>query len=125
MVIIRKTQLSAIRESNFRRSLRDFVRKVWPSECQRLGNKDVESRIQACLDKAKIYEITDQGDIRRFINLMFILDDKDFDTSQDTQWASKILSWKDATSELKLSALERRAEIDQIEKMKANVSREA
>lgn len=125
MRIIRRRQLAAIRESNFRRSLRDFVLKVWPSDCNRMGNEEVESRIQACLDKAKIYEITDQGDIRRFINLMFILDDIDFDISPERPWATKILAWKDATPELKLSALERRAEIDQIQQMKANVKLKA
>jgi hypothetical protein len=112
MLIIRKKQFEAIKISAYMTYLLRTVRKTWPEQCLELGDEDLVRRIEKCLERAESHGITKTNNKTRFINLAFLLERDDFDTAAETQWAATILGWESGSENLKMSALEKRAEIE-------------
>ncbi len=119
MLIIRKKQFEAIKVSAYMTYLLRTVRKTWPDQCRELGDDDLVKRIEKCLERADSHGITKTNNKTRFINLAFLLARDDFDTAAETQWAATILGWESGSENLKMSALEKRAEIEMERKIEA------
>ncbi len=112
MLIVRKEQFEAIKVSAYMSYLLKTIRKAWPQQCRELGDDGVVNRIQKCLERADSHGITKTNNKTRFVKLAFLLDRDDFDTAAETQWAATILGWESGSENLKMSALEKRAEIE-------------
>jgi len=109
MLVIRKAQLQALQEDLKKRQVAELMRKTWPEECEQLGPAGLQPWIDLGFQKASSYDMHDPAEAVRFIHLMFALGE-DFDTAPETAWAGTILHWAGASNELKLAALEKRAE---------------
>jgi hypothetical protein len=112
-IVIRKHQqklLEAdVRRRRFVDPLAAMMEKLWPEQCERLGREGVRLRIEAGLEKAAGHGIREQTNMTRYVHLVFLLDDEDFDTAPGTEWAGTILAWK-CGENMKLAALEKRAQ---------------
>ena len=112
MLIIRKEQFETLNRSVFEDDLFNSVIKAWPEECQRLGDDGVIDWLRQSLERAELYGITKNNNKRRFVNLSFLLGRIDFDIAPETEWAATILGWESGGENLKMSALEKRAEVE-------------
>lgn len=87
--------------------------KAFPEQADALGpdgtSRWVETGVQRCAELG----IVKRENVTRFVHLMFLLGRENFDSAPETSWAGAILGWSNAEEDLKLAALEKRAEIEQ------------
>lgn len=92
MLIIRDSQMAALAEADIRRFARETTRAVearWPAAYARLGEAGVEASIRAAITRCARYGIDEPEDVAAFVEVMYALDDHDFDRGRP--WAVKIL----------------------------------
>ncbi len=112
MFVLRKEQLECFGEGAKQRfidQLRTMMATIYPQESAKIGLEGVRSRVENGMEQAMHHAITEQNNIRRYIHLMFLFETDELDTSPETEWAARILAWKDADEYMKLAALEKRA----------------
>jgi len=116
MLKIRKKQLSELdrvfEEKNVPEQMATLLERSFPEACMALGKAGVMKRVEQGRAAGEQYGILKFANVVRYLNLMFILGDENFDNAPETEWAGKILKWPGADEELKLAALERRCEIE-------------
>ena len=91
MLIIRDSQIQAMKEAIFVRWLKEHVTSFFPERCAHLGDKGVGEDIQYGIARAKSYGFSDEADICRYVDVMFAFH-RDFDKDDSLPWASDILS---------------------------------
>ncbi len=108
MFTIRKEQFTTYRKTAYMSYLLKTFKNRWPEQCRKLGEKGLVPHIESCLARAKAHGISKTNNKTRFVNLTFLLDCADFDT--EIPWAETILGWESGSEDLKMNALEKRAE---------------
>lgn len=99
------------------RELTDSMAGTYPEVLQRLGRNGVRKRIESGIKRAVALGIERQANVLRYVHLLFVLDRDDIDSAPETAWAGTILGWTGADENLKLSALEKRAQQEQLAAM--------
>ena len=89
-----------------RRMLHD-LRARFPAETQAVSDEQLVDRIRTGTEKAKCYGLTLQDHVRAYLELD-ITYGRDFDISDATGWAGRILRNHRLTADAKLRALEDR-----------------
>ncbi len=116
MLQIRGEQMKAFQGDSEIRKIDEMCKmlpEMYPGLCLALGGEGVRRWAVKGLEKAHSYGIGKFGNCMRYIHLMFILVNEDFDTDPKTSWAGAILGWKNADEGLKIAALEKRARMEQ------------
>jgi len=85
------------------------LNKYYPKECETLGETDLRKTIQYGIERARSYNIDNELDVSRYINLMFTFG-RDFDKDMNLPWASNILMKDDLLSPHKMDLLYDEAE---------------
>jgi hypothetical protein len=67
------------------------LKGVFPGQCRRRGEASLRASVRAGIAAGRSYGLTDDYDVSRYVDLMFLWSD-DFDTSPRTAWAQSILS---------------------------------
>jgi len=97
MFVIRREQTEAFRPAmmkSFECRVYAHLLRVFPEDCQVLGEEACRIRIRKGIQAAGEYGITIEYDVVRYIDLMFFMCE-DFDKSPDVPWAARILGLKD------------------------------
>jgi hypothetical protein len=106
--ILRREQLDVLAEvytsQKFEEGLTKSVQANWPGECEALGEIGLKRRILNGVCKATEYGFSEESEISRFINLIFVWGD-DFDTAEDRSQAREILLSRTLSSRNKISQL--------------------
>jgi hypothetical protein len=122
MLVIRNEQYQALERAaaeSFVRATEPTIAERWPGVHERLGDEGVCRRLRKAVERCALYEIDDPEDILAYVNVMFALDDEDFE--QHYAWAEKALHDADSAGSLKAieladglaAELEARADADQ------------
>lgn len=115
MLEIRKGQIEAFESDAVRRKIEEMcgvLPGMYPGLCLALGDAGVRRWASKGLEKARSYGMRKVETSMRYIHLMFMLLDEDFDANPKTPWAAAILGWKNAAEGLKIAALEKRARVE-------------
>ena len=75
---------------DFENRMMDHLRKRFPRQSDQLGDASLRTMIQNGIVMAGRYAVTDQYDVRRYLEYMIVLS-RDFDTDPGTSWAAAIL----------------------------------
>ena len=81
MLTIRKEQTEAmelVELQKFKKKVSIHLKKIWPENCQNMGDTELYASIDQGLQKAQRYGFKSEYDIVRFIDLMYTLS-MDFD----------------------------------------------
>ncbi len=107
MLTIRKEQMAVFREP----AINDYVKRTvahlkesFPEKCEALGDLKVREMVQYGIQRAASYGITTEGDVRRYIDLMFMFG-SDFDQDPELPWVGSILNNKALVSTTKVNRL--------------------
>ena len=112
MFEIRPEHMDAFKDDQRRKAMKrlcGLLPDLWPGLCITLGADGVSEWVDKGFEKAKAYGLPSVDGGTRYVHLMFMLVNPDFDTDERTSWAGTILNWKGAPEGLKLAALEKRA----------------
>jgi len=104
MLVIRKEQkeiFSQYMRDSFVNRMAMHLRKTFPNKTKELDDKSLKTIIDRGISNAGKYEIRREGDVERYLNLMFALS-FDFDTNEKTDWAGRIIKLKDLRSEVRI-----------------------
>ena len=96
MLTIRKEQMAVFREpaiNAFVKVVIAHLNKDFPDKCKELGEPKVHAMVRYGIQRAASYRITTEGDVRRYVDLMFRFG-SDFDQDPKLPWASSILNNK-------------------------------
>jgi hypothetical protein len=94
LLTIRKEQMSIFPTAvgrNLECRILTHLKGVFPRECRRRGEASVRASVRAGIASARAYGLTDDYDVSRYVDLMFIWSD-DFSTNPRTAWAEAILT---------------------------------
>ncbi len=89
---LRKEQLEAFERymrEGFVRRVMAHLRRFFPAQCAELGDQGLREMVHYGIERAGSYGIEAEGDISRYIDLMFEFG-RDFDS--DLRWAAEILN---------------------------------
>ena len=96
MLTITKEQMAVFREP----AINDYVKRTivhlmecFSEKCEALGGQKVDDMVRYGIQRSASYRITTEGDVRRYIDLMFKFG-PDFDQDPKLPWASSILNNK-------------------------------
>jgi hypothetical protein len=93
MLTIRPEQLAVFSKAQVKRfedSMLAHLKKSFPKQCEGVDEAQLRDTIQHGIKRAAIYEITDEADVSKYIDLMMSLG-RDLDTDTKLPWASEIL----------------------------------
>ena len=111
-LVIRDQQMDAFRrdrERQFENRALDHLRRNLPrNTTAQLGEDALRSSIRKAITKGRVYEITEEYDFLRYLNLMHALG-SEFDTDPRYPWAAGILNNEKLTARRKLDMLTARA----------------
>lgn len=119
MIKIRPEQFTALKSlsrASFVDRMVVHLRHVFPEDTKLASEASLRKIIDLGVDRSRLYGITYEYDVARFIDLYFILA-PDYDTSEKAPWAAAILNesslpgwqrvdqlWKRTSKELKKAA---------------------
>ncbi|MCB2263704.1 MAG: hypothetical protein LGR52_12340 [Candidatus Thiosymbion ectosymbiont of Robbea hypermnestra] len=93
MILIRKDQLEAFRQTALHRFEEELVahsRDFAPELSKIIGEERLRSAIRAAMTRANRYGFTNRGPLRLFVEMMFLFGSA-FDTDPQYPWAARIL----------------------------------
>ncbi len=93
MLTIRKEQLKVFSRSEaekFEDHMGVHLRKIFPEQCESLGQEELNKVVQHGIQRAKAHGIVAQRDVCKYIDLMMVFG-RDFDTNSKLPWASATL----------------------------------
>jgi hypothetical protein len=100
MLIISNKQMRVFEEASERRYMQKMilhVRQYFPERCKNKADNDLLGILNKGSSRAKSYGITEQRDICKYFNVMFVLG-YDFDNDETYPWARRILHDTSLTS---------------------------
>jgi hypothetical protein len=107
MLRIRKEQMKALDEymvQSFQNLVFIHLTRVFPIQCQEIGESEVHASIKKGIELAANYKITSQIDVVGFIDLMYV-HNWDLDRNIPPPWASYILMDPDLHPSRKMKKL--------------------
>jgi hypothetical protein len=93
MLTIRKEQLAAfspLGKQAFEDRMIVHLKKVFPEQCESLGEPKLRESIQYGTQRAASYKITSERDVCKYLDLMIFFG-RDFDKDPNLPWAQSIL----------------------------------
>jgi len=94
MLTITKEQMAVFRDP----AVDDYVKRTvvhlnesFPAKCAALGEAKVRETVKYGIQRSASYRISTEGDVRRYIELMFMFG-YDFDQDPELPWAAQILN---------------------------------
>ncbi len=108
MFVIREEQMDAFSQAEiekFENRMVLHLQSVFPDQTKNTPNPDLLNMIQLGIEKSTEYNITTEGDVRRYLECS-ILYGWDFDTKPETYWAGEILRDDDLDGETKMDMIE-------------------
>lgn len=94
MLTIRKEQFAAFEKQEVKK-FEDptylHLNKLYPVQCQNLGESKLRQMIQVGIKRAAAYGILREHDVRKYIEVMVVLG-PDFDRDTKFPWASSLLN---------------------------------
>ena len=94
MLLIRqahKDEFGKVARQKFECRALAHCKRVFPADCEKLGEPAVRRRITRGVDAADGHGVRKEYDVVRFIDLMFVLAE-DFDKNRRYPWAGRILA---------------------------------
>ena len=107
MLIIRQEQMDEFTKfelKKFEDSMVLHLRQDLSEKVEGLPGEDLRDIIQRGISVAEEYGIQIEDDVKRYIDLMFILGE-DFDTSEESIWAGELLKKEEMEPEERLSKI--------------------
>ena len=104
MLQIRKQQFEALAQyarKQYVDRMAVLMRRLYPQECGQLGDEATRLRISSAVDQAKEFDIVENADVQRFIQMTFQWGPQ-FAT---LPWASRILAMKQMTAAKRMNSL--------------------
>lgn len=111
MLIIRSDQKRAFPravEENLECRLVAHAQRVFPEQCERMGEPAVRERVRAGMAAARRWGIEGQYDVSRYVDLLFLLG-PDFGADDGCPWARPILADPSLAPAARLDKLYERA----------------
>jgi hypothetical protein len=96
MLTIRKEQMAVFEAAEMNKFVEHMLvhlNKVFPNQCQALGEAKMRETIQHGIKRAAAYGITAERDVCKYIDLMIVFG-RDFDVAPECAWAGEILNDK-------------------------------
>lgn len=107
MLVIRKSQMDEFTKfelKKFEDSVVLHLRQDLPEKVKGLPEETLRDIIQRGISVAEDYGIRIEDDVKRYIDLMFILG-QDFDTSEESIWAGELLKKEEMEPEGRLDKI--------------------
>ena len=89
---------------NFIGRVAEHVQKVFPEQCEKLGQEGVRIKIAHCIKQAATYGIVNEPDVSNYIDLAFAFG-RNFDGDDKQAWAGRILRSDKASASSKVHQL--------------------
>lgn len=109
MLVIRKEQMDELGRDALERYYRSIAAHLttrFPTKTSALTPEEMRSMIARGIERANAHEITDQNDIRRFLEYLTEYGEN-FGRSSETAWAGDVLARDDLTGTEKVDELDR------------------
>jgi hypothetical protein len=107
MIVIRREQMQGFHEAGERKFIDEAIRlmrELWPNKCASFSEMELIDLIQNRVAEAHLYGISDDQQIFRYLNILFMLG-KEFPNEKDHPWAMEVLNSNDLSSEQKVGRL--------------------
>jgi hypothetical protein len=107
MLKIRKEQMAVMSDYmlwRFKDRTVKHLRKTYPKELHEIPEGELEAMIETGIERAKKYDVINEGDIKLYIECMVILS-SEFDCDEKFPWAGDILGRKDITGQVKMAEI--------------------
>lgn len=107
MVIIRKEQMEVLSKNMVNQFVDNtliHLRTIFPDQTQDMTDQQLRDMIQAGINEAESYEITDEVDVERFLECI-VRYGRDYDTDPKTSWAGEILRDESLTGMEKMNQI--------------------
>lgn len=108
MLVIREEQMGAFRQymlKQFEDRMVIHLNRNFPDEIKNIPELDLREIICICIDKAAKYDVTDETDVKRYLEYV-VRYDSNFDINLNLPWTTKILSDKKLTGIEKMNQLD-------------------
>lgn len=108
MFVIRKEQMNVFSQymlNRFFDNMQRHLNKRYPEQTKKLGNNQLRELIVAGTEKAKEYDITDENDVKRFLEYL-VEYGQNFGKSPETIWASQFLHDKELSGTMKMNEID-------------------
>jgi hypothetical protein len=100
MLTIRREQFALFSQQEVRK-FEDWMvlhlKKFFPGQCETAGDQQIRDLIQHGIRRAARYGITAKKDVAKYVDLMIVLG-RNFDSDQQSQWATDILGSPEGAS---------------------------
>lgn len=114
MLVIRKEQMEVFSRymlKKFEDRMVIHLQSSFSEPTKGMPETDLRSMIQTATDKAKVYNVTTEDDVQRYLEYMMIYGPK-FDTDPKTMWARKILRTEDIDGTEKMELMDEHVEVE-------------
>jgi len=108
MLRLRQEQMEIFAEHQLQRDAKSMVQTLrleYPDATNEYNNSDLIALVLEGIQRAQSYDLSDQGDVERFVGLMLEFG-HDFDTNPETSWAGNILKDTEIEGDDKMQALD-------------------
>ena len=108
MLTIRKEQMDVLSQhmlTQFSNSMKEHLTKRYPEQTNVMKNGQLQELITAGVEKAEKYDVTDENDVKRFLEYQ-VEYGRDFGHSSETMWANQFLNNRDLTGTDKMNEID-------------------
>jgi len=108
MLIIRKEQIEVLRKhllKKFLHRMEKHLEKRYPTQTTAMEREKLCQLIDEGVDGAKGYDITDENDVKRYLEYL-VQYGSDFGRSHETTWASQFLTNKKLSGTIKMNEID-------------------
>jgi len=107
MLHIRPEQMDALSDYmlwRFKGRMVTHLRKTHSKKLQKVPDGELKAMVETGIERAKKYDVINEGDVQLFIECMVILG-PGFDCDKNFPWAGDILSRKDIDGQVKMAQI--------------------
>ena len=108
MLIIRKKQIEILSQfmlKKFKDRMMTHLRRNFPDQTQNIKNTPLQTMIQTGIDKAAVYGVNTEDDVRRYLEYM-VMYSPNFDANSETPWGRDILEDKNLNGTEKMNRID-------------------
>ncbi len=108
MLVIRNQQMQAFREAaltDFVKRMAAHLRQACPEPTRKLAEPELHGRIRAGIEKAEKFGVTDENDVRRYLEYVAELG-PEFPDAPGHAWAAEILKIQDLSGTKKMNRID-------------------
>ena len=115
MLVIRKEQMEVLGRymlKQFEDRMVIHLRSGFREQTKDMPETDLRSMIQTAIDKGKVYNVTTEDDVQRYLEYMMIYG-PEFDTDPKTMWAGEILRTEDMDGTEKMELMDEHFDLEE------------